>query len=546
MFVRVKRSARNGRTYEYLQVVRSYREGGKVRQAVLGTLGRRDELVASGELDQLLTSLGGFSEKLAVVERVRQAGLTARRSRSWGPALVFGRLWETQGLPALLGDLASGRRFRFDVERAVFALALQRLCAPGSDLQGSQWIDTVQAPGFDDLALQHFYRANTLLHDVRGELEHRLFQADRDLFTQTLDLVFLDTTSVYVHRDTETEWRKRGYSRDRRGDLPQLVLCVAVDAQSWPVAWEVFPGNTADPVALAAVVRKLRERFSIRRVIVVADRGMMSRAAVEMLTGDRDAPFEYILGCRLRRDREVRDEVLARSGRFQDVDPTLAVKEVVVGSHRYVVCRNAIEARKDAAVREALLEKLRDTLDHHGPKSVIGNKGFARFLRIEKRSVSIDERAVERDARLDGKWVLRTDTDLHADEVAVTYKNLWRVERTFRKEKGTLAVRPIYHQSDEACIGHLVASFLALRLEVDLQRRLEEQTVIDSWPDVMRDLACVQAVEVELDGRRYRLRTDLVGCAHAVFRATGVRPPSPLTDLGPIPPPPKPGGTAEV
>ena len=238
MFVRIKRSVRDGHAYEYLQLVRSYRDGDRVRQQVLATLGRRDQLVASGQLDSLLVSLSRFSERLRVVEAVRSNGLRARSSRSWGPSLVFQRLWERQGLPEELGRLSEGRRFRFDVERAVFAMSLQRLCCPGSDLQGSSWVRTVAAEGFDRLELQHFYRTCGFLFDVRQKLERRLYLRDRDLFSMQLDLVFIDTTSLYVYRDTETPWRKWGYSRDRRGDLPQFVICVAVDRQGWPVAWE--------------------------------------------------------------------------------------------------------------------------------------------------------------------------------------------------------------------------------------------------------------------------------------------------------------------
>jgi hypothetical protein len=234
MFVRSKRSVGRGGEYEYLQIVRSYREGGKVRQQIIGTLGRRDQLVASGELDGLLKSLAKFSEKLRVVEAIRESGLAARTARQWGPALVFGRLWERQGLPDLLRSLARDRKFEFDLERAAFALALQRLCAPGSDLAGSEWLKTVEAPGCEDLALQHFYRTTAFLARVRQDLESRLFHRDLNLFNQTLEVVFLDTTSLYCYRDTETEWRKRGYSRDHRPDLPQFVLCVAVNATGWP------------------------------------------------------------------------------------------------------------------------------------------------------------------------------------------------------------------------------------------------------------------------------------------------------------------------
>jgi len=314
MFVRNKRSVGRGGAYEYLQIVRSYREGGKVRQQIIGALGRRDHLVASGELDGLLKSLAKFSEKLRVVEAVRETGLTARTTRQWGPALVFGRLWERQGLPDLVRRLAQDRKFEFDLERSTFAMALQRLCAPGSDLAGSEWVKTVAAPGFEGLALQHFYRTAAFLAGVRQDLESRLFHRDLNLFNQTLEVVFIDTTSLYCYRDTETDWRKRGYSRDRRPDLPQWVLCVAVNATGWPIAWEIFPGNTADQKALGQVVAVLRERFRIRRVTVVADRGMISRDTITMLTDHQEAPFDYVLGCRMRRQKEVSEEVLARAG----------------------------------------------------------------------------------------------------------------------------------------------------------------------------------------------------------------------------------------
>ncbi len=537
MFVRTKRSAgRDGTPFEYLQIVRSVREGKKVRQKVVGTLGRRDALVASGELDGLLRSLAAFSTKLAVVGDARADGLRAHTAKSWGPVLVFERLWQRQGIPDVMKGFARARRFQFDVERGTFAMALQRLMAPGSDLQGSSWIHTVEAQGLDQLELQHFYRTAAFLCDVRESLEQQLFERDRDLFSQGLDLVFIDTTSTYIYRDTETPWRKRGYSRDRRGDLPQLVLCVVVDAIGWPVAWEILPGNTADKPAFKQVISALRERFHIRHAIVVADRGMISKDSIEMLSGHETAPFEYVLGCRMRRQKEVTEQVLAQHGPLEFVEANLHVMDVQVEGRRYVVCRNEIEARKDAAARAALVEKLTRTLGESGPKSVIGNKGFSRFLSIKKGSITVDRDAIDRDAQFDGTFVLTTNTSMPAAQVATSYKSLWRVERTFRTEKSVLEVRPIYHHRDNNSIGHIVACFLALRLEVDLQRKLDEHKIDISWPDLMRDLAQVQAIEVVADGKRYRLRTDLQGSAQAVFAAAGVRPPSLATLLGDEPP----------
>lgn len=522
MFFRYKRSLQNGVTYEYLQIAESYRLEGKPRQRVLATLGRRDRLEAEGKIDSLVESLAKFSQKYRALKAL---SLEARTAKLWGPVLIFQRLWEEQGLPEILGRLVDGRKFGFDLERVAFAMTLQRLMAPGSDLQGSGWTETVE--GLPEIALQHLYRTNGFLAENREELERALFARDRDLFSQELDVVFMDTTSIAIHRDEETEWRKRGYSRDHRPDLPQMVLSIAVDGKGWPVSWEVFPGNTADPVAFEAMITKLRTRFRIGHVIVVADRGMMGKKSLDLLTEGK-APYDYILGCRMRKQKEIGTDVLGRAGRYQDVAPNLGVKEVRIEDRRYIICLNEEEKRKDEAARAAILDALREKLAG-GAKSLVGNKGYARYLRVAKDAVQIDEDKVLLESRFDGKYVLRTNTDLPAAEVAKTYKSLWRVERAFRETKSTIEVRPVFHHRDDTTIGHIVAGFLALRLEVDLQRRLDEHKIDVSWPTLMRDLSQVQAVHLQADGRSYRLRTDLPGVAHQAFQAAGVRPPSAVT-----------------
>jgi hypothetical protein len=447
MFVRRKRSVQKSGEYEYLQIVESVRECERVRQKVIGTLGRTDKVLASGKIDALIQSLAKYSQHLKVVEANSKPDIEALSSREWGPALVFGSLWEKQGIAGLIRQLAEDRRFEFDVERACFAMALHRLCTPGSDLQASRWISTVECPGFDALSLQHFYRTTAFLAEVRDELETELSWRDRDLFSLELDVIFIDTTSLYVYRDSETDLRKRGYSRDRRPDLPQFVLCVVVNRHGWPVALDIFPGNTADVRALEMTVRRLRKRLKIHDVVLVGDRGMISADTIKLLTEDKDAPFAYVLGCRMRKQKEVSTQVLSRAGRYQNVSDNLEVKEVRVGQRRYVVCRNPIEAAKDRAAREAILVKLEQTISNKGPKAIIGNRGYARFVRVAKGSVSINRDAVDADARMDGKFVLTTNTSMPAAQVATTYKSLWRVERTFREQKSTLEVRPIYQPS---------------------------------------------------------------------------------------------------
>ena len=537
MFARVKSNGTGPNARKYLQIVESYRQGGRVRQRVIATLGRLDNLQDTKTLAGVIGSLSRFCDQIRVVEASRSPQIASCQSRLWGPSLVFSRLWEGQGLPEILDRLAAERRFSFDPGDVAFALALQRLCEPGSDLQGSQWLENVEAPGLEGIALQHMYRTVAWLAEVREDLERELFFRDRDLFTQELDLVFLDTTSTYLYRDEQTQWFKRGYSRDQRPDLPQLVLCVAVDRRGWPVAWEVFPGNTADKSAFVQMVEKLRRRFRIGRVSVVADRGMISKQTIDFLTGDPEAPWDYILGVRMRQQKEVREKVLGSKVHYQEVEANLKVAEVRIGERRYILCRNEEEALKDAAARKQIVGQLQQKLDSGGAKTLVSNLGFRRFLKGERGAWRIDEESVQADSLLDGMFVLRTSLELPAAEIAATYKGLWRVERTFREENSTLEIRPLYHHQDQARIGHIMASFLALRLEVDLQRRMEEKGINVSWPELMRDLKQLQAVRMNLDGKGWLVRTDFVGSAHSAFRAAGVRPPNKVT---PIPDPPQP------
>ena len=532
MFVRLKRGGNKAYPHDYLQIVESYRDGPSVRQRVIATLGRLDQLRAEGQLDGLIKSLCRFSETLRVIEAFGVPEIDSCSAKLWGPPLIFGRLWERQGIPGILQGLVGRRRLEFDLERVSFALSLQRLMEPGSDLQGSRWVRTVEAPGFEGVALQHLYRGVGVLSDLRESLEMKLYLHDRDLFNQTLDLVFMDTTSTYMYRGVETPLWKRGHSRDHRSNLPQVILAIVVDRQGWPIAWEVMPGNRADSKAFGELIRLLRRRFQIGRVIVVVDRGMVSRENLELMTQDEEFPFDYIVGCRMRKQKEVTEEVLSRGGRYHEVSKRLKVKEVEVKGCRYIVCLNEEEVKKDKAARESMVRALEEKLAKGGPKSLVGNRGYVRFLKTERGALKIDYEAVKRDERMDGKFVLRTTTDLSAEEVAQAYKGLWRVERTFREQKSTLQIRPIYHQRDRQCVGHIVASFLALRLEVDLQRALDERSVDVSWPDLMGDLKQLQSVRMEVDGKSYLIRTDLVGSAYEAFMAVGVKIPPRVQPIG--------------
>jgi transposase len=245
-----------------------------------------------------------------------------------------------------------------------------------------------------------------------------------------------------------------------------MIVGAVLTEEGRPVCCEFWPGHQAEAQALLPVVARVRQRFGLKRLCWVADRGMMSADTIEQL---EEQKLEYILGARLRRHKEVRDLVLGCPGRYQQVADNLWAKEVWVKGRRYVVCHNPLEAAKDAAVREAMLAALQDKL-RQGAKGLVGNRGFRRFLKVEKGAMCLDQAAVKAEARLDGKYVLRTNTELPAAEVAVQYKRLLLVEQFFRASKSLLDTRPIFHQWDATIQSHVFCSFLGLVLLDELNR----------------------------------------------------------------------------
>ena len=546
MFFRVKPA----KGYRYLQIARSVRRGKTVRQEIIATLGRLDVLQQSGQLDSLLRSGLRFSKKIKVLD-AHAAGETEPVSISKiGPDLVFGRLWKTMGLEKILRDLAGKRRHEFDLERAVYLTVLHRLFASGSDRAAETWKENYSIPGTENLLLHQLYRTMGWLGDEVGPgvlgsprctkdlIEESLFDQGRDLFSE-VGLVFFDTTSIYFEGQGGESLGQHGHSKDHRPDLRQMIVGIALDTEGRPICCEMWPGNTADAKSLIPVIERMRTKFRVHEMCVVADRGFVSEATLEAL-GKMDPPVHYVIGVRMRRTKEVGEVVLKSRRAWKTVTPErarakdpapLKVKEVEVAGRRYVVCLNEEEKRKDAHDRAAILESLRKALKN-GDKSLVGNKGFRRFLKTEGGShFDIDEKQIAADERYDGLYVLRTDTNHDAATVATIYKTLWMVEDTFRTAKSILDTRPIYHKCDETIRGHVFCSFLALCLKRELEIRLDDKDLDAEWSEVIRGLDNLQQVEVLLQGSRFLLRSEIKGHASQAIRAAEVAMPPVLQEV---------------
>jgi hypothetical protein len=551
MFARDKRIG----PYTYVYLVENVREEGRTKQRIIANLGRKEVVVARGDLDRLARSVARLAQRSMVLSVVEGEAPPNAMCRRIGPALLFERLWQEVGCRAVLEELAAQRQFEFAAERATFLTVLHRLFVSGSDRAAEKWRADYRIEGTEALQLHHLYRAMAWLGEPltdqagaselaprcrKDVVEEELFARRRDLFAE-LSVVFMDTTSLSFEGQGGEELGRRGHSKDYRPDLNQMIVGLVMDQDGRPLCSELWPGNTADVTTLLPVVDRLRARFGVGRICVVADRGMISAATIAAL---EERKLEYILGVRERSSAEVRSTVIDDQTPFVPLvvprasgDLTeLEAKQVKIGGRRYIVCRNLAEARRDAEQRAAILDGLRTKLAQ-GDKALVGNSGFRRYLKtVSARHFAIDEARVADDARFDGLYVLRTNTKITPLQVMLRYRDLLRVEQLFRQAKAVLATRPIYHSSDMAIRGHVFCSFLALLLAKELEDRLRRQGVAAEWGDILRDLDRLQQIQLEQDGKRFLLRTPTTGVAGKLFQAVGVALPPNIQEI-PLPRP---------
>ena len=481
MFVREKTV--NGYTYLYL--VENVRENGRTKQRIIRNLGRKEAVLASGALDRLVASIGRFAERSLVLRAIEE-GDTRFEVRRIGAPLLFGRLWGETGCRAVLSHLLTGRGFGFDVERAVFVAVLHRLMVSGSDRSCAHWMADYAIPGAEGLTLHRFYRAMAWLGEeiepgdlaprcVKDVIEEALFERRRDLFSD-LGVVFMDTTSLSFEGAGGETLGAHGYSKDHRPDLKQMILAIVIDGEGRPVCTEMLPGNTADTTVLLPIVDRLRARFEIGRVCVVADRGMISAATIAALE-ERGAGI-HPRRPRARRPARARDRAREREALHTSLDRARPRRDPALrqGGHggraRYIVCRNEAQADKDRADRHTIVDGLGRQLKK-GDKALIGNAGYRRYLRRSGPGAAfeIDPGKLAEEARYDGIFVLRTNARVTPLNAVLRYRDLLAVETLFRTAKATFDTRPIFHSSDAAIRGHVFCSFLALVLAKELQDR---------------------------------------------------------------------------
>ena len=566
------RRNKDGSKVTYLQLAHNERHPvtGSPVAKVIHNFGRKDK-VDKEALARLVASISRVLELPMTDASLPSSDIEIVDSRRLGGALVLDALWDRLGIADALRSVAVGRRLDGElVERICFALVAQRCLEPASKLAAVQWVRERVAigdcPDFDD---DGAYRAMDFLLAALPEIAERIFSATANLLNLSCDIIFVDTTSTYFETDVadgeddldlaksaqekaaedkghadatgpaESATRRfNKHSKDHRSDLPQVVLGMAVTLEGVPVRCWTFPGNASDQ----AIIRTIKDDLSgwmLNRVVWVADRGFNSLANRAYL---QKGGGHYVVAEKLRNATGEAKEALARPGRYHVAAGNLEVKEVVVGDgerrQRFVVCHNPEAALRDRQVRANLLAYLETQIEGSDDWTRSRRDELAGRLRttpalwrlvrrLSNGRFRIDKAAIASEAKLDGKWLLRTSDDsLSPTDLAVAYKQLLEVERGWRDMKGSLGLRPVFHHREDRIRSHVQLCWLGLLLI-----RVIENATGDTWRNVRNELERMHLVTMETAEGRVAQRTSTTKAQAAILAKLDIAEPGRLLDF---------------
>jgi transposase len=525
MFPRIKSfKNKDGSLRHYLYLVETKRISGRVKQVITANFGRLDE--ADKNLPDIIEKLSRFTKRLKVINLSRD--MKSDWVKEYGPVIIFRRIWGMLGLDKCLKKYLKPRKIGFDAEELIYTMVLNRLMDPKSELAVHEWskfLYGITSPK----DLNQWYRALDFLIAHKEIIEKDLFESQKDLFNQEIDVVLMDTTSLVYFGDGDKAEGilDYGYSKEKRFDLKQVIVGVLMTKDGLPIGHEVYPGNTNDISAFKEMIRAVKIRFKIRKIIIVCDRGMVSEDNIMTLEQDG---YEYVVGMRMRQLKEEDAKKILSVKDMTSVTKDLKGKEVHFKGRRLIVCFNEEESLKDKKKRQEIIARLVVKLKTQGLKSLLVHKEYSKYLKIKADKPSLDEERVKHEELFDGKFVIETNTRLNWKEVVLAYKDLWRIEAGFRTLKAELEMGPVYHYTERRIRAHIFISFLALVLKGSFHKALLNTDKSLNLTKVLEDVRKIKATQVTIKDAALALRTELEGDAHLAFKAVGLKIPPRILD----------------
>jgi len=532
------RTTKNQQGNAYYHLVEAYREDGKVKQRTLMSLGK----VEDNRIEELAAAISKHLETINIFNLSKEIDIAD--TYILGPLLVLEKMLENLGInTALQSVLLQHKRLLFDFEKIVFTQLCSRFIKPVSKLSlYDNWVSRMYPELVDhQVDLQHIYRSLDMLADHKEEIEKSLYQWKKDLFTINVDVVLYDLTTLRFEstREDMGELRKFGYSKEMRTDCTQVVLGLLTDTDGIPLCFEVHPGNTFEGETLQDIVEKMRGKFSIRRFIFIADRGLFSFENLDHIRADGG---EFIVGLKMGSMTKQRQEDYYGLSKFTWINEELAFYETVLNEDRCIITWSKSRHERDVKAREDILEKIRLKLaaGKKLAKKFITNRNYKKYLKTQgKDHCELNHVAIAEEAKKDGFFGIITNVaSMTASDIVTQYKQLWKIEDAFGEIKGTLKTRPMFHWTDKRIIGHLVLCFLTYLCEAHLTKSLRksheqldkksitkniiksrELTVVQAMDELNR----VMAIPVKVRKQTLWVRTDIPPNAQNLMKAIGMR-----------------------
>jgi transposase len=529
MFIKVTTSGPR----RYVQLVEAYRDDeGRPKQRTVATLGRLDQL--NTELESVISGLLRVTGK-SLPEAPPAPSVTFESARAYGDVWALTELWNELGFDQLR-KIFRRTRHSIDVEALIRVMVLNRLCDPDSKLGVLRWLETVSLPGVmvESIEHQHLLRSMDAIVEHKDAVEQVFTNLLRPLVDQDLAVVFYDMTTIRAEGLSQQDGDVRHFGMAKEGLIArQVMLGVVQTAEGLPLYHEVIDGNTAEVTTIKPIIEKIVQRFPVKRVIAVADRGLLSTdnlAELQAIKLPAGGTLEFILAVPGRRYADFVD-LLAPFHTTVCVDAKQEVLgETKWGALRLVIAHDPHVANEAGATRDTLIESLEQKAAQWAVKldgQDIGKRKrgrklsdggararfyhevceahLARIIKVDLKSelftYNIDERALSHARLMDGKLLLVTNTaDLAPNEVVKRYKSLADIERGFRVLKSEIEIGPIYHRLPERIRAHASICFMALILYRVMRSRLHASESTMSPERALSNLRRIQHHRVTLNG----------------------------------------------
>jgi transposase len=531
MFLKVT----NSKGYQYVRLVRSYWKHGKSRQEVVLNLGRLDILKQQGQFTRLgkqFLALDGSDvptlDELEELDRLCYGDI------------VYKKLWDKYHFTEILGGVIKDKKIQYDFFQTAYLLVIDRLLNPRSKLacfkRQGKYIN------IDDVKLQHLYRSLDLLAEAKTSIETTIFDRQKDLFHMSVDVVFYDVTTFHFESNRADDLKEFGFSKAGKFNEVQVVMGLLIDMEGNPIGYDLFPGNTFDGNTLLEALAALKQRFSIRKLIFVADKGINSKKNLHLI---KAAGYDYIVSARLKNSsKKIRKELFnCQDYHCLTVDPTtgdVTFKYKVLKDHKFsfrdeqgsthqlidnlIITWSSERAQRDRKDRERQIDKAQKMIDKQN--KVGAKKGYQRYIATEgeHKVIGLDEDRIAEDAWWDGYYGIQTsETNLDATAVIEAYHQLWKIEESFRVLKSTMRARPIFHWTPKRIKGHFVACFMAFVLERSLENKLKANNIAASPETIKEAIQSLEVSEIQLRGERYYLKAKQLPLASKILNALRIK-----------------------